>query len=62
VDALPAPTTKGNVRCSGLFVVPRGLFDECVMNGKPVEFHRCEIKLTAAGQKKSGCGEPDFPF
>ena len=33
VFALPAPTTKGDLRCSAGFAVPPGLFCECAMNG-----------------------------
>src|SRR5713226_5052817 len=33
--ALPAPTTKGDARCSVLSAVPPGLFCECAMNVSP---------------------------
>jgi hypothetical protein len=34
VSALPAPTTKGIVRCSVLFAVPPHLFCEYAVNGE----------------------------
>src|ERR1700716_2954126 len=58
MDALPAPTTKGDARCSSLFVVPSILFCECAINRRfaagPIELHRLEIELVAVAKCSSG--------
>src|SRR5712671_7400511 len=48
VFALPAPTTKGDARCSLIIAVPSGLFCECLMNS---------IVLKTA-QRKRPAGQP----
>src|SRR5712664_3371034 len=52
VFALPAPTTKADVRCSRIIAVPSGLFCECLMNS---------IVLKTA-QRKRPAGQPAFKF
>jgi hypothetical protein len=61
VDALPAPTTRGEVRCSKIIQVPSGLFDEHALNLKLSRgFSPASPRAKNGAHKKSGCGAAGF--